>query len=179
MITKHPLHKLIGAHIKSLDLDNVQMSIDPACGGDQNIPLFMGDEPKSNGTEICNVDILIIKNDLIQIIIEIEETNIKPTQILGKFGTSLIAKYHSHYNTNSNKIMMSNDVLFIQILDKKTLKAATSKIDQGQYIQESISRILPSLDSNIKSYRLIYGDLRTIDLIGLSSLIIEKLKITS
>ena len=91
---KHPLHLEIGCKLKEFARD-FDVLLDPACGGDQNIQIFM-EETKSFETQICNVDALLIKNNKIIIIIEIEETNIKPTQICGKFLTSALGQYFIH-----------------------------------------------------------------------------------
>ena len=68
---EHPLHKMIGDIIQEGELPNCDVIKDPACGGKQNIPLFCIDR-KSNKTEYCNVDLLILKDNRIRVIIEIE-----------------------------------------------------------------------------------------------------------
>jgi len=96
---EHKLHFLIGEHLKSVDFGNVQKISDTACGGKQHIPLFLTDV-KSRDNQLCKVDYMIIKNKKIKVIIEIEEANIKPTQILGKLLASAIAKYYIHETPN-------------------------------------------------------------------------------
>ena len=88
--SKHPLHREIGMALKNY-FDNQGLILDPACGGNQNIPLFLKGQ-KSNKTEICNVDAAIIRNNKVKVIIEIEESTITPTQICGKLLTSILAK---------------------------------------------------------------------------------------
>ena len=75
------LHQKIGAILSDMlkDRKNVVLLRDKACGGNQHIPLFCTSE-KSRETEYCNVDLMVLKNNRVKIIIEIEESNVKPTQ---------------------------------------------------------------------------------------------------
>lgn len=85
----HPLHKAIGKIIDEKSLPGCKILKDPACGGKQKFPLFSS-KRKSRETEYCDVDILILKSNKIRVIIEIEEANVKPTQICGKLLTSAL-----------------------------------------------------------------------------------------
>lgn len=69
----HPLHLEIGKNIENIlkSKNTYRVLLDPACGGTHNIPLF-NSSIKSNDTEYCNVDIIIIKDNKIKVIIEIE-----------------------------------------------------------------------------------------------------------
>lgn len=69
------MHKNIGDCIDNNFKDYARLSSE--CGGKHNLPLFLSNE-KSNKTEFCNVDILLIKNEKIKVIIEIEESDDKP-----------------------------------------------------------------------------------------------------
>jgi len=173
-MNKHELHLKIGEHLKSIDIENTKIIIDPACGGNQNIPLFLSDT-KSNQTEICNVDLMIIKNNKIKIIIEIEEANVKPTQILGKFMTSALAESHIHKKNKDNPISMDENVCFIQILDTKKLNKKSNKTKQWDNIEDKIKKLLPSLQTNIKTYQLFYGNLEDINLNKISEFIKSQL----
>lgn len=172
---KHELHYRIGEHLKSVEFENVQKVIDPACGGKQNISLFLK-EDKSNDNEICNVDFMMLKNNRIKIIIEIEEANIKPTQILGKFMASALAKFYIHKTNNNLKIPMADNVCFIQILDTTKLEKNSKKRKQWENIEIAIKEILPSLKSNIKIYRLFYGKLTDINLNEITQFIKNELE---
>jgi len=112
----HPLHKKVGEILKKLDNQKYEVILDPACGGNQNIPLFLT-KRKANDTEICNVDGLVMnrKIDEVIAIIEIEESNITPVHLCGKFLVSALAKYFIHENKN-NKPYLLKDILFIHIL---------------------------------------------------------------
>ena len=150
----HPLHKAIADKIGSV-LPLNSLIRDEACGGDQRIPLF-DDEKKSRETEYCNVDLLILKDNKVKIIVEIEESNVKPTQICGKFLTSALSKYYIHDSKRNEPVEMANSVSFIQIVDtSKLVRSKTAKFNQWKALEESINRILPLNDSKITSYRLL------------------------
>ncbi len=154
---EHPLHKIVGQCIDSHKFPNCKIMKDPACGGEQNIPLFCS-EDKSNKTEYCNVDLLILKDSKIRVIIEIEETDITPTQICGKFLTSALSSYFIHKSENNNLIRMSDSVSFIQILNTSRLKEGTAKPNQWKNLEKSIRKILPIEGSRIRKYKLLYGN---------------------
>ena len=154
---QHPLHKVVGECIDSHKFRNCKIIKDPVCGGLQNVPLFCS-EVKSNETEYCNVDLLILKDNKIQVIIEIEETDITPTQICGKFLTSALSRYFIHESENNIPIEMSDSVSFIQILNTARLKAGAAKIEQFKNLQKSIMDTLPTNGSKIREYKLLYGN---------------------
>jgi len=168
-MNKHPLHELIGEHLNSVDFGNAKKIIDPACRGKQNISLFLTQD-KSNDNEICNVDFMMLKNNKIKIIIEIEETNNKPTQILGKFLASALAKFYINKKDNDDRFQMADSVCFIQIMDTKPLPEKSKKRKQWTNIEKAINEILPTLKTNIKTYRLFYGSTEGIDKIDLNEL---------
>jgi hypothetical protein len=150
----HPLHQAIGEALDNAKLKECEILKDQACGGDQNIPLFVG-KSKSNTTEYCNIDLLVLKNDRIRVIIEIEETNILPTKICGKFLTSALASCYRHSKHGNSEICMGESVLFIQVVDSSKLKKGkTSKPKQFENIMTSIKAILPLKNTTITDYRL-------------------------
>ena len=152
----HPLHKRIADEIESV-LPPHSLIKDEACGGDQRIPLFY-DRKKSRKTEYCNIDLLVLKENKIKAIIEIEESNVKPTQICGKFLTSALARYYIHDNDINESVEMNDSVAFIQIVDTSKLKGKSAKPEQWKALERSIQNILPLKNSRIKSYRLITKD---------------------
>jgi hypothetical protein len=152
---EHPLHKIVGGCINSNDFPNCKIIKDPACGGQRNVPLFCSRD-KSNKTEYCDVDLLMITDNKIRVIIEIEETDVKPTQICGKFLTSALSSYYIHDSENNTPVGMSDSVLFIQILNTSQLKEKTSKIKQWENLEKSIKNILPI--DKIRKYKLLYGN---------------------
>ncbi len=93
----HALHRTIGKIIKDhFSSRPFAVLLDRACKDmqeeRQNIPLFFLGK-KSRATEICDVDILILKNGKIKAIFEIEESDKRPNQIWrGGFGLCSIPK---------------------------------------------------------------------------------------
>ncbi len=152
----HKLHlKVAHEIINSINDNKIEIIRDEACGGEQHIPLFYSSE-KARKTEFSNPDIMILKENKIKIVIEIEESNILPNHIFGKFLSLVLVNYYIHNNNENLPIVKSDDVYFIQVLSKKRLKQKSKKIEQGKIIEESINKILPIGNSNIKEYRLFY-----------------------
>ena len=150
----HPLHERIGELLGSAELGSCELVLDPACGGDQNIPLFVS-EPKSNATEYCNVDVLFIRDGQVRGIIEIEEANILPNQVCGKFLTSALASFY-HHRRHGNRPIPIQDTFFVQVVDSSKLKGdKTSKLAQFENIRESIREVLPLSGSGVSSYELV------------------------
>ena len=154
----HSMHEAIGDIFKNALPPNYSLIRDKACGGNQRIPLFYIAK-KSRGTEYCNVDLLILKENKIRIVVEIEESNVKPTQICGKFLTSALADCYIHNSKSNEPIEMDESVTFIQIVDaSKLVKDRTSKFKQWKTLEESINRIIPLKNSKITKYRLFRTD---------------------
>jgi len=152
------MHKEIGKILKDSLPSNYSLIRDKACGGKQRIPLFCIAN-KSRVTEYCNIDLLIIKENKIRIVVEIEESNVKPTQICGKFLTSALAHCYIHNSNNNEPIEMDESVTFIQIVDaSRLMKDRTSKFKQLKTLEKSINRIIPLKNSKITKYRLFSTD---------------------
>ena len=152
------LHKYIGELLTEQFAGSFKVVTDTACGGRQRIPLFCSEE-RGNESEYCNVDMLIHDGNKILVIVEIEESNVKPTQICGKFFTSAFSKYYIH-NSERNKIKMGDNVLFIQIVDTKGLKPkSTSKYKQWRRLEESIKGVQLPIKYNYKLFPTNLDDL--------------------
>jgi hypothetical protein len=164
----HPLHKKIADRLRSMLPPN-SLVRDEACGGKQRVPLF-NDREKSRATWYCDVDMLVLDKNRVRAIIEIEESNKKPTQICGKFLTSALAKYYIHENEKDAPVEMCENVAFIQIVDASKLKKNSAKSKQWKALEKSIRDILPLRSSRITSYRLLTAD----NLDELTSLLKEK-----
>jgi len=81
MPINHPLHEAIGK-IASEKFGSDAL-LDSACGGQEHLPFFCCDK-KSREIQFCNVDLLVLKDGEVNVIIEIDESNKKPTQVCGK-----------------------------------------------------------------------------------------------
>ena len=155
---QHPLHKVIGDMIQDSELQDCAVIKDPACGGNQNIPLFCSVE-KSNETEYCNVDLLILKDNKIRVIVEIEEADVAPTQIFGKFLASALSFYFIHGTRKNVPVGMGDSVSFIQILDvSRLIQDKTAKFGQWKRMEKSIRNIVPVRNSKISDYKIFFGN---------------------
>ena len=153
---EHNLHKTIGELISDAFLE-LEIVKDPACGGDQLVSLFCN-EQKSRKTKYADVDMVILKDGRVKVIIEIEESDIRPVYICGKFLVSALSNYfiHDRYGV----VEMDDSVLFLQILDSSKLKHdRTSKLEQFKNLEKSIQGVIPLKGSSIDSYRIFYGDI--------------------
>ena len=157
-LPNHSLHRTIGEAVAETVLPPFEVLRDPACGGDQRIPLFSFHE-KSKKTEYCNVDLLVLSPDGIKVIVEIEEADVTPIQVCGKFLASALSRCFIHERKKNARIGMSDSVLFIQVLDTLRLeRAKTSKIQQLRNLERSIQDVVPIKGSKVSHYRLMYGN---------------------
>lgn len=154
------IHKTVGDILKKAvsAYANCTLLVDKACGGNQRIPLFYVAN-KTRAAEYCNVDLMILKENEVKTIVEIEESNVKPTQICGKFLTSALSNYDIHDSKGNNPVRMADSVTFIQVVDtSKLVKGKTAKFKQWKALERSINRIIPLRDSRITKYRLLTTD---------------------
>lgn len=151
----HPLHLAVANAIKRRGIGAADLYRDPACDDSprQRLPLFRGDPSRS--TELCKVDLLVIKNDAVRVIIEIEESAAKPTIICGKFLTSALATHFIHACLESRPIPFSDSALFVQVVDTHKLPPHSKKPAQYVHLESVIRSLLPTLDSSLKQYQLI------------------------
>ncbi|MDR3001894.1 MAG: hypothetical protein LBU89_11595 [Fibromonadaceae bacterium] len=149
-MAKHPLHEKVGDFLKKFAKKNdFEIRLDPACDpkGGQHIPLFCG--PKALTTRLCCVDAMLLKDGKVAVVIEIEESNIKPTQICGKYLTTALSSIYNHEN-DGEIFLKPKSVNFIQILDT----SSPHKKLQFENIKDMIESNLGSRGS-IKKYDII------------------------
>lgn len=151
----HPLHEVISDLAAEVLPTHFTLVKDPACQGNQRIPLFCSDK-RSWATKYCDVDLLVLHNNRIRLIVEIEESNVKPTQIAGKFLTSALASHFIHDKHGVTAIPKDVRLVFFQFVDTTRLKAKSVKRKQWENIERSIQSILPL--GGIIEYRLFCGD---------------------
>jgi len=155
-MTIHPFHKVIGDIFDDENFPSKGITIlkDAACGGEHTLPLFCSEE-RSYTTRYACVDLMILKEQKVKVIIEIEESNVKPVHIFGKFLASAMSEYYIY---GKEKYGMDESVLFLQILDFSKQKMKSRKIAQWTNIEESIRSILPFEGTSIREYGIFYGD---------------------
>ncbi|MDD8021231.1 MAG: hypothetical protein PHU81_08670 [Acidobacteriota bacterium] len=153
-IMDHVLHEKLGKTIRDSfsGEPGYKVMLDKACGGQRILPLFISDK-KGNETEICDVDILIAKGIKVKAIIEIEESDVTPNKICGKFLTSALAFYYSDGKGPLQDL--NSPIAFIQVVDKSKLKVyKTKKLKQWENLEKAMCRLLPVGNSQINVYKI-------------------------
>jgi len=155
-MAKHPFHKIIGDIFdkKNFPFKGIKILRDSACGGDHTLPLFCYDV-RSYATRYACVDLMIIKEGKIKVIMEIEESNVKPLHLFGKYLASAMAEYYIY---GEEKVEMDKSVVFIQILDTSKQKSKSVRNEQWENVKKSIRSIIPVNVSSIKKYKIFHGN---------------------
>ena len=151
----HAFHKTIGDIFvdENFPFEGIRILKDVACGGGHTLPLFCSDV-RSYATRYTSVDLMIIKEGNIKVIIEIEESNVKPLHLFGKYLASAMAKYHIY---GQNEYKMDDSVVFIQILDTSKQKSKSVRNKQLDNVKDSIKSIISLTDRPIKKYEIFHG----------------------
>jgi hypothetical protein len=129
---EHPFHLKIGKLVNGLGLLPDKIWKDPACDTESTGVVTLFHSVGSERVRFCLVDMLITLPNKV-VIIEIEESNVKPVHIFGKFFASA---FSTHYGETE---IVKLPLLFIQILDSSKLKQGKTK-KKGQW--ERIEAIL-------------------------------------
>ena len=150
----HVLHEKLGKTLSDSfsGEPGYKVMLDKACGGNRTLPLFISCK-RTRENRLCDVDILIAKGIKVKAIIEIEESDVKPNQICGKFLTSALAFYYSDGKGPLQDL--NKPIAFIQVLDKSKLKIhRTKKLKQWENLEKAICRLLSDGNSQINVYKI-------------------------
>jgi len=154
---QHPLHhKIAEAFKQEFSNDYIVLTdVDCACGDERHrLPLFIGSNARSEAP-MCCVDILIVSSHGIKVVVEIDESDLKPTQICGKFLTSALATQFVHQPSGNGPYPMCKETLFVQVLDSSKWKNGKTRKDlQASEIESRINGMLPLKISGISKYML-------------------------
>lgn len=125
------LHKVIGELVdivlKEHPSSGVDAKKDSACAVEgHNLPLYLLQAGRQEDN-LCNVDMLLMKDDKVAVIFEIEESNDKPVHIFGKYLAPASCSSYI-YKPGNEFVPFSESVMFIQVLDTSSLSAGTYKI---------------------------------------------------
>jgi len=156
---RHELHEVIGELISRENLPKFKVIQDSACLAEnqqfskRTIPLFCR-IPKSSSVEYCNIDIAVVKDSTLCVIVEIEESAIKPIKICGKILASALAKYYVHKDSRDIPMRLADNMLFVQVL-KETDRTTESRKAQWENLASSIQDELPI--GSVSHYHLSHG----------------------
>lgn len=137
----HKLHTAVYRALKAAHIDSIHA--DPACSmnREEHVQLFLD---KNGGREnhFCNVDILILnKNKDVSAIIEIEESDITPIKIFGKFLASALSSFYIQKSGKNKHAIGTGAVLFLQVIDSSGLPRPTKRIKLWENIEKKIKEI--------------------------------------
>ena len=139
----HPLHQAVADRIAQAIGQHIELVRDPACGGVQHLPLFVG-KTKGRENRMCCVDLLLVTDGRVHGIVEIEESGFLPTKICGKFLQAGLADHFIHDTRSSGPLPYAERVLFVQVLDGSAcIKDGGRKDQQAGLIEAEIRRLLP------------------------------------
>jgi len=153
----HPLHEKLGELLERdfKKSDGFDVYLDPACGGGIYLPIFLGAD-KSRANRMCCVDALVVAKGEVRLIVEIEESNTKPTQIAGKLFTSALGEHFSH-PANGRIPLSRKHLFFLHILDSSKLEVNSDKVRQGGLIEERFQKWMRNIEEfPISEYKLHY-----------------------
>jgi hypothetical protein len=86
----HPLHIAIGDSLRSIERPDTEVWLDAACGGQGCQIRLYSSEPVAASSCLAWVDAAIVVDGEIKIVLEIEESNVRPLYLCGKvFATSV------------------------------------------------------------------------------------------
>lgn len=150
----HPLHITIGRIILGGDLPGCQVILGKDCGGDQYVQLFC-DGRAEFATRLCSVDAIIIRDGKVVVIIEVEESDMRPVVLCGKVLVSALAVNFNHQGTC---YPIAADASFVQVIDTRKLKPNSSKLAQCWHLAELIRSNLQNHDRKM-AYDIFHGDI--------------------
>jgi hypothetical protein len=147
------LHKKIGCLLREkFQSGNTDVILDEACdnreSGKQQISLFAGDV-KSRKSNLCKVDAMIVEGDSCKAVIEIEESNLDPTTVCGKYLTTALSSYYLRKGEREIELKESG-VFFLQVMDARELTE-----DKKEKLQTIAELINANLCGCVKQYALL------------------------
>ena len=157
MSPTHAFHQVIGDLMDGLRFPGCRVLRAPECGGEHNLPLFYS-EHKSNATEFCDVDILVLKSGRIRVIVEIEEVELVPGKLFGKFAVPAVC-WGYIYGPSGENAPMDDRVVFVQVVNAADMKPNASKPEQWRLVEKAIRELIPlkGKGARIAGYSLYAG----------------------
>jgi len=118
----------------------------------QRIQLFCKNE-KSHKSCVCYVDAVVLLNEQVKVIVEIEESDIRPVHLCGKVFVSALA---THFIHRQDCYRMADRVFFVQVIDTSSKSETASKLPQCRNLEPLIQGFLRAGNVNIQ-YDIFYG----------------------
>jgi hypothetical protein len=150
----HLLHIVIGKIILAAELTGCEPILGKDCGGYQNIQLFC-DSRAGMATRFSSVDAVVLKDGQVKIIIEIEESDIRPVALSGKL---FVSAHTSHFIRRGKRYPIAPRASFIQVIDTRKLSPYSSKLAQCRNLIELMRNTLLASGRNIE-YDIFHGDI--------------------
>jgi hypothetical protein len=151
----HPLHCAVADFLDPLVASlGCKFVTDPACRGNQRIPLFLSSDRRRD-TWLCDVDALVLAGDEVRLIVEVDESNVKPTHLAGKFLTSAMSRFYIHRTEGDVPRPMHRDCCFLQFVSTLDLEPKSRKVHQWRNIEAAIRKLPPIGD--VREYHLFCG----------------------
>lgn len=150
----HLLHTLIAKIILETDLPDCEVILGNDCGGDQYIQLFCNDRG-TRASRFCSIDAMIVQKGNAKVLVEIEESDIRPVALCGKV---FVAAHSSHFIHKGKAFPIAPSASFVQVIDTKNLSERSSKLDQCRYLRGAICNTL-SKNGTIRDYEIFHGDI--------------------
>jgi len=147
----HPLHKEIGGILKTLEIDvpGCTVILDEACGGSQHIQYLFPGCARSNASRACNGDALVLMNGDRRIEVEVEESDLRPINFMGKAMASRGCQY-----IDGGKAYQPDErgITVVHIVNTNK----PEKISQLRFVEPAVQKILDASGQNFV-YVIFYG----------------------
>lgn len=159
-VARHRIHEEIGRLLNMHSLPGITILKDSACLSDKDeagrrdarhrLTLFRGEGTAR--ARMCDVDILAFREGRGNVIIEIEESNVKPVQVYGKFFAS------AHSTHQGDRPLDEQRLLFIQVLVATSVDLkASGKPKQWKALEAVIKRHAEEWPERDVQYELLGG----------------------
>ncbi len=157
----HALHRTVGLLMNRVCAPGIDILKDSACESldtksVQRLPLFCAKE-KRRSNQFCNVDMLVIQDSCVKVILEIEESGIKPSKICGKLLTSSLSRYFIHERYQNRPIPLANRVLFVQVVRNPRKFGLRSMKAQWMNLTASLKQLAPI--GAVTDYEFFHGSI--------------------
>jgi hypothetical protein len=151
------LHEIVNDVLMPLNNPpNCEVIFAPECGGSHRLPLFSRDQ-KGRAFHYCDVDGLILFENVVRVIIEIEDSQFRPINLIGKFGASSLCRSFIHRSKHNMPIAI-RVATFIQVVNTGNLNDGTNKPMQYENLETDMRKLLEMTDGRITAYKLFHGN---------------------